>query len=108
MTTWIRIFVEIIVGVLASYFAGRTKEKQINAKKSVQLKKRGLKLRLVLLLIGMLCWTGCAPASKCYVPPFPVPDPRVAAIEPEKLPYTWEWVDRLYRLQDQLDAIDEY
>ena len=68
-----------------------------------------LRSRLGLPLAAMLCFAGCATApvvSSC--PPFPEPGLAVVG-ELERLteaeyPATWDWLDRLYRLRDQLAA----
>ena len=68
-----------------------------------------LRSRLGLALVTIALLNGCAgtvPFSAC--PPWPSAGPAVAdeieraLVPPAAFPATWDWLDRLYRLKDQL------
>ncbi len=64
----------------------------------------------VLLLPCLICLSGCAAGSfnPCSIPPWPVAGEKVAAelgaIGPERIPATLEWLGRVEKLHDQLEA----
>lgn len=44
MTAWLRILLEVIAGILASYFAGSTREKLRNANKTIAAHEEGVEI----------------------------------------------------------------
>ena len=59
-----------------------------------------------LILCLLLC--GCASPVATTCPPWPAAGPAVAdeleraLSQPEAWPAAWDWIDRLYKLKDQL------
>lgn len=62
------------------------------------------------MLALIICLSGCAtePDYKSDCPPFPEPGSGVdeelekVCMPEEKCPELWDWIDRLYKLKDQL------
>ena len=63
----------------------------------------------------LICLSGCAEKKtefKCDYPPFPKPGSKVDdelekyCMPQEKCPELWDWIDRLYKLKDQLEIKD--
>lgn len=75
-------------------------------------KRNSLKSRLAPLLLGLAFLSGCAgatsdtPCASC--PPWPKAGAPVAEellrIDPADFPHTVEWMQRLEKLRDQLEA----
>ncbi len=71
--------------------------------------ERNRRFTLSLMLAVMLCLSSCTTTSFNYCPAFPVGG-KAVALELEKageLPNTWEWIGRLDKLRQELEACDE-
>ena len=75
----------------------RVKQKQV---------KQSPKLQHALILLLLLCVTGCA-REICNTPPWPIAGQTVAAeldfLPPTEFPALYEWLARLEKLRDQLE-----
>ena len=63
---------------------------------------------LVLVYLGTICLVGCvARPDRDVCPPFPAPNPEIAQelqlCPLEQMPLFYDWLNKLYVLQKQLD-----
>lgn len=75
--------------------------------------RKSWKLRTAQMMTLTLFCNGCETQSnlKFIAPPFPEPHPNMAdelervCMPDKKCPLLWEWIDRLYKLKDELKAM---
>lgn len=75
-------------------------------------RKKEQKFKLSLMLIAMSCLSCCAPTNCEPLPSleFPHGGPKVAAeleqLSAAEYPYLWAWLARLYKLKQEIEAIE--
>lgn len=76
-------------------------------------RKKLWRSRIALMMMLQISCGGCETQNnlKFIAPPFPEPHAHMAdelekvCMPQEKCPFLWEWIDRLYKLKDQLKAM---
>ncbi len=70
------------------------------------------KLPLCLVIVGLICLTGCNQRGQlCGCPPFPEPHPlmkqELRSVNDEHYPHFVDWMNRLLKLKRQLEERSE-